>query len=81
MAQRRAPDPDSFAALGPRVRALREAHGWTEQVLAWHAGVVGKTVVRCERGEMRPRTRILRQIADALAADYAELARLAGYER
>ena len=79
MAQRRAPDPDSFAALGARVRALREAKGWTHPDLSRRAGLSDKVVASIERARCRPHLATLRASTAALGADFAALATLAGY--
>ncbi|WP_175648047.1 helix-turn-helix domain-containing protein [Nocardia donostiensis] len=39
------------AALGAEVRALRARRGWSQEVLAEHAGYNKKTITRLERGE------------------------------
>jgi len=64
-----------FAA---RLVALRTAKYWTGAALARRVGVTQATVWAYEQGKYRPRPETLRRLADALGADYAELAQLVG---
>ena len=52
--------------LGKRVRALREAAGWTQEALAGTAGIGRITLIRLENGRHTPKLGTLEAIARAL---------------
>jgi transcriptional regulator with XRE-family HTH domain len=62
------------AANGPKIKLLRKQLGLTQAELAERAGCDVKTVGRSEQGQTLD-TYILRKLADALAAPYAEVVR------
>lgn len=57
------PQPNTFAA---RLRALREAGGFTVYALAKRAGVDRPYLTRLERGDSVPSLEIARKLARAL---------------
>jgi transcriptional regulator with XRE-family HTH domain len=59
-----------------RVKDLRIARGLTAAELAERSGVGYRTVRRLERNLVRPHTRTLRRLAEALGVEPSELARL-----
>ncbi len=69
-----------YAALGDRLRELREARGLTQTQLAYRVGSTQTVVSRYELGHVRPPRPRLGQLAALLGADEGELAQLAGYE-
>lgn len=52
--------------VSKRIRAQREAKGWTQERLADALGVVPGTISRWERGEVEPTLENARDLADAL---------------
>ena len=56
-----------------RVKELREAKGWNQTVLAYHAGLSPSQVSLIETGKRNPSATTLRGIADALAVDVGDL--------
>ncbi|CAA9389496.1 MAG: hypothetical protein AVDCRST_MAG03-495 [uncultured Rubrobacteraceae bacterium] len=59
--------------FGERLRALREAAGFTQEELASRAGLTAKAVSALERGERkRPYPHTVRSLADALGLDEGE---------
>jgi transcriptional regulator with XRE-family HTH domain len=56
-----------------RLRAVRESQLLTQQDLAAKAGVHHVTISRIETGEIEPRFRTIRALADALGVDWHEL--------
>lgn len=62
-------------ALSDRIKALREAKGWTQNHLAEVAEVPQPTIWRLERGLIRnPKMELLRKLARALGVTVDELA-------
>jgi transcriptional regulator with XRE-family HTH domain len=59
--------------MAARVRALRDQRGWTNETLAYKAGVSVKTVSRLVNGRHDPRDNTLRKVAKALRTTPAEL--------
>lgn len=56
-----------MATLRERLRALRQARGWTQQELQGHCGVPYTTISRIETGEAQEiTTSTLRRLAAAL---------------
>ncbi len=62
-----------LAALGERVRALRERRGLTRKTLSSAAGISERHLANLEYGEGNVSVLVLTQIADALNASLAEL--------
>jgi len=63
MAKRKDP---LLRGLGWRVRQLREAKGWTQEILAGRAGLDRSYVAGIEAGLRNPSTKALAKIARAL---------------
>lgn len=63
------PGPET---VGGRVRAAREARGWSQDGLAQEAGVSQTTIDKIERGETR-QSRYLSNVAKALGVALSEL--------
>jgi transcriptional regulator with XRE-family HTH domain len=63
MAKRKDP---LLRGLGWRVRQLREAKGWTQELLAGRAGLDRSYVAGIEAGLRNPSTRALAKLARAL---------------
>jgi len=58
-----------FSDLGPRIRAHREARGWTQAALATRVGVSPIYIRKLEAGERRaPSLAVLQRISQALGA-------------
>ena len=70
-----------YAALGQRLRALREARALPPSTVARRLGRSVSTVYALELGRRRPSPAVLARLVAVLGADYDELARLAGYTR
>jgi XRE family aerobic/anaerobic benzoate catabolism transcriptional regulator len=62
-----------LAALGERVRSLRERQGITRKSLAANTGVSERHLANLEYGEGNPSVLVLQQVADALHCSTAEL--------
>jgi transcriptional regulator with XRE-family HTH domain len=77
MPQGPAPDP----ALGPTLKALREARGLTQEQLAYEAKVTTGTLSKIETGQASPAWATVRQIIDALDVSLVELAKAVEAER
>lgn len=63
MAKRKDP---LLRGLGWRVRQLREAKGWTQEILAGRAGLDRSYIAGIEAGLRNPSTKALAKIARAL---------------
>lgn len=61
--------------VGRRVRDLRTKKGWSQRMLADHAGIEQAHLARLETGQIEPGVLILEKIADALEVGVAELFR------
>jgi transcriptional regulator with XRE-family HTH domain len=59
--------------LGQRVRELREAHGITQEALAFDAGIHVNHLSTIERGEANPSFLVLVSLAKVLGVKVAEL--------
>ncbi len=70
MAKRKDP---LLRGLGWRVRQLREAKGWTQEVLAGRAGLDRSYVAGIEAGLRNPSTRALAKLARALGVTLSGL--------
>ena len=70
MAKRKDP---LLRGLGWRVRQLREAKGWTQEILAGRAGLDRSYVAGIEAGLRNPSTRALAKLARALGVKLSGL--------
>jgi transcriptional regulator with XRE-family HTH domain len=61
------------AALGRAVRALRQDHGWSQEVLAERAGLHWTYVGGIERGERNPSWENVVKLARGLGVTVSEL--------
>ena len=64
------------AAVGPRVRALREAMGLSLRELALRCGVSSAMLSQVERGETSPTLHVAARIATGLELRLSQLLRL-----
>lgn len=64
---------DINQTLGQRLRALRDARGWTLDALAERSGVGRSTISLIERGESSPTAAVLDKLATALGVALAAL--------
>ncbi|MBI3847547.1 MAG: helix-turn-helix transcriptional regulator [Planctomycetes bacterium] len=62
-----------LVAFAERVRALRVAHGWSQEELAHRAGRHFTFVSQLERAERSPGLMTIVQVADALGVDPGDL--------
>jgi len=53
-----------------RLKVVRQALGWSEEVCAYHLGVTYSTLNRWERGESLPRSRLVLTAIDHFIAKY-----------
>jgi len=68
--------PPALAAVGPRVRALREAGGMSLRDLAERSGVSAPMLSQVERGETSPTLQVAARIASGLQLRLSQLLRL-----
>jgi XRE family transcriptional regulator, regulator of sulfur utilization len=66
----------AIAAVGPRVRALREAEGLSLRDLAERSGVSAPMLSQVERGETSPTLQVAARIASGLQLRLSQLLRL-----
>lgn len=59
--------------LGPRVRELRKARGWTLEQAAVQAGLARSTLSKIENGQMSPTYEALKKLAEGLAISVPQL--------
>jgi transcriptional regulator with XRE-family HTH domain len=59
--------------LGANVRRWRTRRGWTQDVLAEHAGISAKFVGEVERGEDNPSLETLWSLVSALKIEWQDL--------
>jgi transcriptional regulator with XRE-family HTH domain len=59
-------------ALGPTLRALRQARGIGQETLAHTAGLSVATYARVERGQVNPTWTTVRRVLNALGISLAE---------
>ncbi|MFT6532492.1 MAG: transcriptional regulator with XRE-family HTH domain [Limimaricola cinnabarinus] len=59
--------------LGPRVRELRQAQGWTLEQAAGHAGLARSTLSKIENGQMSPTYDALKKLAQGLGITVPQL--------
>ncbi|HXF31175.1 MAG TPA: XRE family transcriptional regulator [Solirubrobacterales bacterium] len=71
-----APQTDPVAAVGPRVRALREAMSLSLRDLAERSGVSAQMLSQVERGETSPTLAVAAKIAAGLELTLSQLLRL-----
>jgi XRE family transcriptional regulator, regulator of sulfur utilization len=71
-----APATDPAAAIGPRVKALREAMGLSLRDLAERSGVSAPMLSQVERGETSPTLMVAEKIASGLELTLSQLLRL-----
>ena len=71
-----APGTDPIAAVGPRVRALREAMSLSLRDLADRSGVSAQMLSQVERGETSPTLAVAAKIASGLELTLSQLLRL-----
>jgi predicted ATPase/class 3 adenylate cyclase/Tfp pilus assembly protein PilF len=69
-------DAAATESFGNMLRAARLATGLTQEALAERAGVSSRSIQALERGENRPQQETARRLADALALDEPDRARL-----
>lgn len=62
-----------YEELGQKIRKIRLAKGWTQEVLSFEAEVNKNYISDLERGARNPTLKILIKIADALDVDIVEL--------
>src|SRR4051794_13520368 len=70
------PPPADPIAVGPRVRALREAMGLSLRDLAQRTGVSAPMLSQVERGETSPTLAVAQRIAGGLELTLSQLLRL-----
>ena len=71
-----APQTDPIAAVGPRVRALRDAMSLSLRDLADRSGVSAQMLSQVERGETSPTLAVAAKIAAGLELTLSQLLRL-----
>ncbi len=59
--------------VGARIRELRQAKGWTQQILADHAQIERSHLARLEEGKREAGLMMLEKIAGALEVRLREL--------
>lgn len=59
--------------VGTRIRELRTGKGWTQQILADHAGIERAHLARLEEGKREAGLMMLEKIATALDVSLSEL--------
>jgi len=55
-----------------RLKVIRRALGWSEEVCAYHLGVTYSTLNRWERGESFPKSRVVLKAIDRFLAKYGK---------
>jgi XRE family transcriptional regulator, regulator of sulfur utilization len=70
------PTTDPIAAVGPRIRALREAMSLSLRDLADRSGVSAQMLSQVERGETSPTLAVAAKIASGLELTLSQLLRL-----
>ncbi len=68
--------PDAATAVGPRIRALRDAMGLSLRDLATRSGVSAQMLSQVERGETSPTLAVAAKIAAGLELTLSQLLRL-----
>lgn len=64
---------DICIRIGRKIRELRHAKGWSQQILADHAGIERAHLARLEEGKREAGLRMLDKIADALEVKPSEI--------
>lgn len=59
-------------AIGPRLRALRSAHGLSQRRLARASGVANATISQIEAGKLNPTVGMLKRVLDGIPLTLAE---------
>jgi transcriptional regulator with XRE-family HTH domain len=70
---RRRRQENAAAALGRRVRQLREANGWTQERLAERADLDRSYIAGIEVGRRNPSLNALEKLSSAFGLDLADL--------
>jgi len=63
-------DTPSIREKIERLKAIRQARGWSEEVCAYHLGVAYSTLNRWERGETVPNSRVVLKAIDDFIAKH-----------
>ena len=66
---------DICVRVGRKIRTLRRAKGWSQQLLADHAQIERSHLSRLEDGKREAGLRVLEKVAHALEVDVLELFR------
>ena len=66
---------DICVRVGRKIRALRRARGWSQQLLADHAELERAHLSRLEEGRREAGLRVLERIAIALEVELEDLVR------
>ena len=66
---------DICVRVGNRIRELRQAKGWSQQMLADHAQIERSHLTRLEEGKKEACLKVLERIADALEVGIEDLVR------
>jgi len=66
---------DICVRVGRKIRALRRAKGWSQQLLADHAELERAHLSRLEDGKREAGLRVLERIAEALEVEVEDLVR------
>jgi transcriptional regulator with XRE-family HTH domain len=64
---------DICVRVGNRIKELRQAKEWSQQMLADHAQIERAHLTRLEEGKKEAGLRVLGRIADALGVEIEEL--------
>ncbi len=64
---------DICVAVGQRIRQLRQAKGWSQQILADHAQIERSHLARLEEGKREAGLRMLAKLAVALEVEPSDL--------
>lgn len=72
---------DICVRVGRRIRELRQAKGWSQQLLADHAELERAHLSRLEEGKREAGLRVLERIAAALDVEVEDLVRRIRGER
>ena len=65
-------DTSSIREKIERLKVIRQALGWSEEVCAFHLGVTYSTLNRWERGESLPKSRVVLKAIDHFIARYGK---------
>jgi transcriptional regulator with XRE-family HTH domain len=65
--------PTICIRVGHKIRELRDSKGWSQRMLADHAGIENAHLARLELGQREAGLLILQKIADALEVPVWEL--------